>query len=233
MQQHINQSLEAEKFLIVDTPLEDVHTFSLLAGASLLDARILKEHLRAMMWGALMSCDPRETIVIVPGEGAQMLADIAAEHAFEQKSIYASRWWVPGSDPIARAGRVYESFRINPDITNVIVLDDVQSSGATLAAIHRANAWQFPRAEWSAGVLVSQSMGLKRRRRIAAHYRDFYCPIVVNSNRGKQNVPINSLSNLVKDVELAANYVRRNVALSKRGECFQILGHDESFKACR
>jgi hypoxanthine phosphoribosyltransferase len=91
---------------------------------------------------------------------------------------------------------------INPEIENVVVVDDVISSGTTVTLVRERNSWKFPRATWYAAVPVT------RKEKIPNFKKIFSCE-VVRDIAGKK-VPINSLSTLIENPEIRQDYFARN-----------------------
>ncbi len=102
-------------------------------------------------------------------------------------------YWVVGEIPTPRF--------LMPQIQEVILLDDVISSGTTVRKLRERNAWKFPNATWRAVACVGRAEASPKMPWEVLH--------LVESPGGKK-VPINSLSTLLRDRGIAENYAQRN-----------------------
>lgn len=146
--------------------------------------------------------DPKKTLFLYPGESAQNIKKAGFSDNFFSESIFAKRIWIPGNEPIVIThGLVMEKY-IYPEINNIIVVDDVISSGLTLSLVYKRNVWKFPKATWYAMALIS------RKEKILNFKETFFC-IYVKEINGKK-IPINSLSTLLSNTEIRKSYFARN-----------------------
>lgn len=153
----------------------------------------------------------KETLLVFPGNGSnypRKLSRICEEFPMTT-DVYAERLWVPGTDPIVTAGLIFPEMFLILKIKTVIVIDDVISSGLTMRKIHQNNAWKFPAAKWIGTAWVSQlPLG-----KFVGDYKEVRVSSMVrksNGNHENQKVPINSLSTLRKNHEIADSYAHRH-----------------------
>ena len=85
---------------------------------------------------------------------------------------------------------------------DVVIVDDVVSSGTTVSKIRNRNAIWMPKARWHVAVWIKQHACRLRG------FESVYAGIEVGDNT--RRVPINSLSTLINNVEVAESYARRN-----------------------
>jgi hypothetical protein len=140
------------------------------------------------------------TLFLYPGESAQRVKSLGFNGHFPSQEIFAKRIWQQGSEPFVLVHSL--EWGINPEIENVIVVDDVISSGATVTLVRERNGWKFPRAIWYAAVPIT------RKEKIPNYKKIFSCEVVKEIN-GKK-IPINSLSTLITDPAVRQSYFARN-----------------------
>ena len=139
-------------------------------------------------------------LFIYPGESARRVRSLGFNGHFPWQEVFAKRIWFPGSDPVVLVHSM--GWGIRPEIENVVVVDDVISSGATIALVRARNGWKFPRATWYAAVPVT------RKEKISNYKKIFSCLMV--RDVGGKKVPINSLSTLIADPAVRQSYFARN-----------------------
>ncbi|MDP1883949.1 MAG: hypothetical protein Q8L10_01130 [Candidatus Moranbacteria bacterium] len=205
-----------ERFLIVDIGVgadvkkEMAEKFEL----TILDAQAMINDLLSWQgWGRL---DPWSTIIVLPGNGAS----IVKKYIKKTKPSWLNRWpwkfsphakrvWIPGENPQTFVNRI-ASTQMLLGVKNIVVMDDVISSGATIRHLRQVNEPWIPGADWQAIAWVKQeSAAVKGFSRICA------TKTVGTKDR---KVPINSLSTLVECREIAESYARRN--LGNKAEVF-------------
>lgn len=150
----------------------------------------------------------REILFVFPGNGSQYpyrLSRISQQS--RQATVFAKRLWKHGSDPIALAGRIAGPFLVT-DVDTVLVVDDVISSGLTMRMIHTANAWRFTRAQWIGVSWVSQIPQMKARSGVNGYAQIMTACVIGKPNGGR--VPINSISTLRRDPQIAESYAHRH-----------------------
>lgn len=172
--------------------------------AELLESQALAEDLDTVIKRRFTPEILQSTVLLLPGEGA-----VAAEsYSFLSKNcsrslhIKAHRHWQPGSSPIIEM----EKLEINKSLENikdVIVLDDVISSGRTMNTVYDLNKDIFPGAQWHAAVWLSQ------RNPDCTNFANIFAGAKI-IHEGLARVPINSLSTLIKDPQRAAFFAKRN-----------------------
>jgi hypothetical protein len=122
--------------------------------------------------------------------------------------VYAKRHWEPGIDPVVRVGTILPCQFLVLGVRNIVVVDDVISSGQTLRKLNRENNWRFPGATWFGASWVAQVPTMKAQSGLNGYAR-VLTACVVEDLRGRK-VPINSLSTLRKEPSIARNYAERH-----------------------
>lgn len=194
------------RVIIVDLAIdkERIRVLEALENLTLVSPEMLSETLRQMLEPELNESDPK--LLVFPGNGGCKVRQLCSSfESFCQTTVPAKRVWNPGSDPAALVGGL-DDRRLLIFEKKVVVVDDVISSGATLRLVHERNSWRTPRASWIAASWLSQ---LPRKGYPLDRYARFYTALLVENPLG-QRVPINSLSTLVEDKEIAADYARRS-----------------------
>lgn len=199
-----------EKYLINDIGAKDerLTTFTAL-GLTVLSAEDLtKLTLTAPIWQEL---GPKNTLIVFPGNGGNIVyAYLPASwrEAWWHCRVEAKRAWAPGHDPEAMVGRVYErGFLLG--VKNIVIFDDVISSGCTARALLCHNSVWIPNARWHAVTWI------KQRSADLRHFASRFAACEVGSNK---KAPINSLSTLRDSPAMAERYAGRN--FSSRGNLF-------------
>lgn len=133
--------------------------------------------------------------------------------------VKAKRFWVPGKDPEVQVDLIYPEKFLVLGVKNIVVIDDVISSGLTLRRIYEKNAWRFPGTKWQAHAWISQVISSGKIR----GYEEVSVACLVRKVTGTQKVPINSLSTLRQNSEVAGSYARRYFREPKK--FLRIMGH--------
>lgn len=97
-------------------------------------------------------------------------------------------------------------------IRNIVVIDDVISTGITLKTLYERNHLYYPNASWHAFTLVSRLQKVK-------HYKSVSTPCSVSG----KFTPINTFSKLVEDKVMGKEYVKRHVAEIMQGRTIEML----------
>lgn len=150
-----------------------------------------------------------KTLFVFPGNGSnypRKLSRICQESC--GASVYAKRIWRPGTDPIVTAGAILPNIFLIMDVETVVVVDDVISSGLTMQKVRENNAWRFTRAKWLGVSWVAQIPQMRARSGVNG-YEQVATACVVGKTNGAR-VPINSISTLRQNREIAASYAERH-----------------------
>ncbi len=196
-----------KKYLIADAKCGAlaVDRFVQEFGLVVLDAECMTRiMLEASFWQHM---DPWQTLLIMPGNGASIVKSFiqkASPFWFWQWpwkiSLPAKRIWMPGENPIAEVAKINSGVMVG--IKQVVVIDDVVSSGETIRKLYKTNEMFVPGARWSVATwAIQESANIKG-------YGDAWAHITVGSKARKS--PINSLSTLVDCPEIAESYAERN-----------------------
>ena len=90
----------------------------------------------------------------------------------------------------------------------VVVVDDVISSGLTMQKVRENNAWKFTRAKWLGVSWVAQIPQMRAKSGVNGYERVATACVVGKTNGAR--VPINSISTLRQDREIATSYAERH-----------------------
>lgn len=212
-----------ERYLIIDIGINAcikrilVEDFRL----TILDAQ--KMTIELLKWQDWDLLGPRTTLIVLPGNGAS----IVKKYINKMDSDWLNRWpwkfsphakrvWIPGENPQTFVERIAPS-QMLIGFENIVVVDDVVSSGSTARHLLRLNEAWIPGAKWKVATWVMQK---------SASTKGFSTVKAVETVGSQQRVPINSLSTLVKCRDIAESYARRN--FGKKAEVF--LGILEGFR---
>lgn len=152
----------------------------------------------------------KDTLLVFPGNGANYPRQLSrfCQEFPNTTSVEAKRFWVPGNDPIVTVGVIMPSIFMITSVKTVVVIDDVISSGLTMRKLYEKNSWRFPAAKWVGMSWVSQIPQMRARSGVHGYERIATVCVVGKSNGGR--VPINSLSTLRLDAEIAESYAQRH-----------------------
>lgn len=197
-----NFSNHKEMILIQDVPFENkcLEAFASL-GVTVLRGIQMTADLMSML-GRRSFC-PATTLVVFPGNGANIVRNFLDNQwlgRYYAVSVFAKRYWEPGSAPFVVTERIFP-YKMKFGIREILIIDDVISSGQTCSKLWRINSPWFPGARWYAGVWVAQ-----RSRNLSG-----YESVCVAKECGERNrkIPINSLFTLLASSEIASSYAER------------------------
>ena len=203
-----------EKIIIIDAPFSFDSAVFANYGLRAVSAQQLTEDL--LSWRRWRELDPWRTLLVFPGNGANLLRrEIVSINPNwlsawpYQEALKAKRLWEPGKPPEALVGRFGDSVYVG--LKQVIVLDDVVSSGDTCRQVYRHNYPYTPGADWLACTWVAQR---------SARLRGFKgLDALVWAGTSAQRAPINSLSTLIERPEICRIYAERN--FPEQAQAFQ------------
>jgi hypothetical protein len=144
------------------------------------------------------------TIVLYVGRSGQIVRSFlgSSDLLGEEVNVHAVSWDRGGSQPLVTTGPIDREPFIDTYIGQVLVIDDVISTGTTLELLCARNAWRFPKAFWSAGVWVT-------RKKKLDGYKMIDSTLLVTHPKGKR-VPIVSLSTLCAQTEIARSFAEKH-----------------------
>jgi hypothetical protein len=206
----------ASRFLINNVVGTDVARLAQLANAALIEPSVMNERLNTELM-AMLSELPKSAIpiVIYPGNGANQLSGkLSALKGVASLSVHAKRYWQPGESPVC----VVEEFAFPDGVTHCLVVDDVISSGGTMQTVRK---YVPNEVECWAVAEVSQRLSKVRHKTLCGFTR-----VIVGAelcNDAVSYVPINSVSTLRVDSELARVYAERNVSPENREAFLSLL----------
>jgi len=146
-----------------------------------------------------------ERLVVFPGNGAIDAKDsLEYWKDYNCVNVYAKRKWQVGNDPEVIVDEIFTEW---PSVKEILVIDDAISSGETMKKLCEKNANKFPEASWTGACWISQKPRSKAPAGIPG-FKKAIAGLVVEGPQGRR-VPINSLSTLIKDQEIAQKYTLR------------------------
>ncbi|MFA5076595.1 MAG: hypothetical protein WC480_04230 [Patescibacteria group bacterium] len=157
-------------------------------------------------WSGWQKLDPATALLVFPGNGASIVRGYIPEkwlNRWQWVGVHAKRYWKPGEEPQVVANRIFPE-RLILGVKDVVVIDDVFSSGKTARLLRQLNEPWFPGAEWHAVAWIKQRSASLRG--FASSYA------VVEVGTVEKKVPVNSLSTLLADQSIAESYAWRNLA---------------------
>ena len=205
-----------EKVLIVDVDCRvDPLAFFDFGLKTLSGKEMTKTMLNLEIWKQI---DPWKTLLIFPGNGSNLVKKQIEESSPGWLSVWpyksyvaAKRFWEPGQNPQAIVGIIGDGVYVG--LKQVVIIDDVISSGETCSKVQRKNYIYTPGANWLAACWVRQrSAQLKK-----------FSSVTASESAGEENkrAPINSLSTLIADRNICRVYSERN--FFDRAQDFQAL----------
>lgn len=152
-----------------------------------------------------------QTLLVFPGNGSnypRRLSQFCREFP-SATSVEAKRFWIPGEDPVVTAGLIFPNIFMITNVKTIVIVDDVISSGLTMRKLYQNNAWRFPAAKWTGVSWMAQVPSMKARSGVNG-YEHIATGCVVGKTNGGGKVPINSLSTLRENSEIALSYASRH-----------------------
>lgn len=197
------KDIPREKILIVDFPIHaDILDGLIDIGFTVVDFQKTARELTA--WEGWRKLEPSRTLIVFPGKGAALVRSNIPEEwlsRWQCLNVDAKRYWEPGADPIAYSGRIFGQAMVL-GVRNVVVVDDVISSGITCRKIFEVNQPWIPGSQWYALACVKQKSASLRG------YIENFASRECGSKEKKS--PINSLSTFISNPEMARAFARRN-----------------------
>ena len=194
--------MNKRQHVIIDTPRNDKCKQLSQFGINLIDAQKMTSSI--MKWKGWDKFDPKMTLIVFPGNGANIVRSYMDKEWLARwcwTTTWAKRMWIPGENPIVTTTRIFPR-RIMVGIKDIVVVDDVVSSGATAKKLRKTNEPWIPGVRWHIMAWVAQ------RARSLRGFDSYHFPLEVGDKRSK--VPINSLSTLLSNPTIAESYAHRN-----------------------
>jgi hypothetical protein len=163
----------------------------------------------------------REALLVFPGNGSnypRKLSQVCQKS--NSASVFAKRFWQPGSDPIVMVGTMLPDTFLITNVKTVVVVDDVVSSGLTMQKLHQNNAWRFTQAKWLGVSWVAQIPQVRAKSGVNGYERVATACVVGKTNGAR--VPVNSISTLRENREIAESYAERH--FRKPGAFLRLIG---------
>jgi len=191
------------KYLIDDVRAgEGVHVFSDFLETEVVSGNRVTNEL--LGWAGWQEFNPDRTLLVFPGNGSGVVREYLPEpwlNRWRWVTVPAKRIWVPGENPQVVVNRIFpRQFVLG--VKDIVLVDDVVSSGQTARAIKKMNEPWLPGARWHVVAWMTQ------RAATLKGFSSSYFPLEVGTIKTK--VPINSLSTLVTNEQIAKNYAQRN-----------------------
>lgn len=157
-------------------------------------------------WEGWQKLNPDRTILVVPRNGGVVVAEelLRAIPAFWKSRVVevnAKRIWNPGNDPWTLSNRIFPD-KMVLGMQDVVVIDDVVASGATLRKIYELNQPWIPGAKWHALAWVAQ--------RSASLPGDIHLFSAAQCGNFIKREPTISASTLAYDPEVLRSFAERN-----------------------
>lgn len=181
-------------------------------GVEVLEVDEMTETLRK--WEGWSRLSPETTRIILPGNGALDVQRALGPDwltKWPTGNIPATRFWWPGVTPESVVGVVIDGFDLLAE--DIVVIDDVISSGATIQKVRERHEPWMPKAKWHA-----LSWVIQRNARLKG-FSSVYAAMTVGTQSTK--APINSLSTLLTVDKIATSYAERNFFAA---DCARFLG---------
>lgn len=151
-----------------------------------------------------------QTLWVYPGRSAAAMADwnewvwkYGIKSVYPPEFVFAERRFDSYGNAVAHVGEIQHGVVVNPAVERIHVIDDVVSSGITMRTLYKRNAAKFPRAFWYGCSLVSRLSDVRG-------YSSLQYVVHVPTVPQMPKAPINSLSTLLNDEKVSANYARKN-----------------------
>ena len=157
-------------------------------------------------WEGWRELDPSKTVVVASGNGAMgvvssLFPSLPSSWSSRLVRITAKRIWEPGSEPWAIASPIFPN-RMVLGIHDVVLIDDVIASGATVRKVHELNQPWIPGARWHALTWLAQrSASIPGEVKLVAATR---------CGNFLKREPIVSASTLVNNPEILRSFARKN-----------------------
>jgi len=203
------------RIILVDVPLdpsvrEKLSRLETIDGKELvfLDTKQLAEDLEKFLEDLVKN--EKDILFVFPGNGSnypKATSKICKEATGVEVS--AKRTWTPGSDPFVMVGTITPEIFLHRFVKTIVVVDDVISSGKTMQKLYTNNEWRFPPiVKWIGTTWLSQVPQMKAVSGVNGYSRTIAACVVEGPN--KRRVPINSLSTLREQPDIAENYAKRH-----------------------
>lgn len=208
----------SEKAIIIDVPgwqsrAEELAEFGF--NTLVMDALTVA----LISWERWAAFDPATTLLVFPGSGARMVWDdlpASWRRQWRASAVQAKRVWAPGEPPVAIVSRIFPD-QMLLGIRDVIIVDDVISSGMTACALRRINYPWIPGTTWHAATWVLQRSAVRRG------FANVFGAVEVGEANSK--APVNSLSTLLASSEVARSLAKRHVDSAQHTSFLRLLGH--------
>jgi len=176
-----------------------------------LDAQTLSAKLSLLLDDHKIYQQPNDVLTVFPGNGSLKPKEFMRFKKNHQTAYaFAKRYWEPGENPQVYVSEIMTDCFIDLKTTNILVIDDVISSGMTMQKLFEHNAWKFPRASWTAATWISQMPRQKAESGINGFSQ--MITAYITEGPGGKFVPINSLSTLLECPKITQNYALRHFA---------------------
>lgn len=155
-------------------------------------------------WSDWQKFNPQKTLLVLPGNGASIVRSYLPKawlDNWQWVSIHAKRYWVPGHDPQVIVNRINDN-KMLLGFDDIVIIDDVISSGQTCRNLRIKNLPWIPKAKWHTVTWLMQKSANTKGFISVFYAKDF--------GTKTRKAPINSLSTLLSDEQIALSYSARN-----------------------
>lgn len=155
--------------------------------------------------------EDEETIFIFPGRGSKYILDNSKVCGrLKIKDVHAERIWIPGENPLLRIGQVEGPPFLDTKTRTIVVVDDVVASGQTMRQLRLRNSFKFSANPTWVGVSLASRFPEMNTKSGIIGYEQTYTGCILTKTDGRKP-PINSMSTLIKQPEIAQDYASRNL----------------------
>ena len=183
-------------------------------GIKVLEVNEMTQAIKQWQGWSQLSVDT--TRIFLPGNGA-----LDVERALERRwldkwsvsRIAASRFWWLSENPVSVVEMAERGFDFQTK--DVVIVDDVISSGSTIQKVRERHEPCMPRSRWHALTWVSQ-----RNARLKGFF-SVYAAVTVGTTNNKD--PINSLSTLLTTEDVAKSYAQRNFSAVDGAQFLEVI----------
>lgn len=193
-----------DKVIIIDVELhrDAVYHFNDFGLLTLSASDLNRSLVQSELWQEL---NRLTTLLVFPGNGASIVRTYLDRDwlsIWRWVTVPAQRFWQPGEAPQVRVGRVYPLGMLL-GLRDIVLVDDVASSGKTASVLRKINEPWIPGARWHITTWVAQRSlrlrGFTTRQASAWVGSDI------------TRAPINSLSTLLRYPDVARSFSQRNL----------------------
>lgn len=194
-----------EKLIILDVPGLPHWASEQLRHLGLHTADPEEMTLKLLEWEGWKDIDPEKSLLVFPGNGASIVRGYILDGvlmSWRHHTVEAKRYWTPGSHPTVEVESL--PARVLQAASDIVVIDDVVSSGTTARKLYKQSCQANQRANWHMLTWVVQ-----RQLTRLKGYQTLYSSVQWGTPTTRE--PINSLSTLLRCTDIALSFSERNL----------------------